>query len=550
MKPSFRSTLPVSVLLLVLACSFPSIPVNIPLPTEPASMPPATVVASVNDLSGIWTGSLDDLAQGTSFTISLELQPASNGVYPGVFKVVENAEVYDIQLTLADGQFQFSEPGGRNFWGTSDGDKLVGFVAWKCFFCEHWGTFQLTRGTNAGTVDKPPAQAVDLVHFADLQDGATLAASLDPVTGLPTATVRVEMQGVAQILGLEADHLQVAMYDNTWTTDRHTETLAWTPWHGNGTYALTIEMLDWDNESVLDSETVSVNVTGIPDGSLTVQQRFAQIYREKIGLNFTSPPIARFSKFFSSSVDESRWISVVYYNDKVYEASIFDTGAVGFVNYDVNGANGYCRPMGDIRMLIVIVDYGNVSYDLNQLTSLLEEARVRSNRRWADYASGLGLSTPILQVQATTVFAGSPPTPGQALTSEQILSLTGYDTRSFDIITEVDLDANNSVAGVYGGLGVSLGGGCAPGGSQRVNIVMSQTEAATDILGVVGGSIFDHELTHGMGWMHWWPNGKADNRGWLETHEAWMPALLFGWTDTDGDGLIEINENLPYGLVP
>lgn len=545
MKSSPKLIFLCSALLLVLACSLPqSIPVEPPPPSQPPSP-----VASATDFAGTWTGSLKDIGQGSTFTITLELQPAASGVHPGVFTIIETVEVYNIQFAWADGQFQFSEPAGRSFWGFADGDKITGFVAWNCFFCDHWGTFELTRAAGP-VIEADPPPDVDLIHFVDIQDGSTLAASLDPVTGLPTATVRVEMQGSPLIAGLEADHLQVAMYDNTWTTERHTETFTWTPWHGNGVYDLTIEMLDWDNERVLDSQTVSVNVTGIPDGSLTVRERFAKIYREKTGLNFTSPAFARYSKFFATAVDESRWVSVVYYNDKVYEASIFDNGTEGFMDYEINGTNGYCRPMGDIDMLIVIVDYGNVTYDLNALTSLLEDARQRSNRRLADYASALGLSTPILQVQATVAFAGAPPNPGQPLTSEQILSITGYDTHNFEITTEVDIDASNSVSGVYGGLGVSLNGGCAPGGSGRVNIAMSQTDAATDILDVVGGSIFDHELTHGMGWMHWWPNGNADNRGWLETHEAWMPSLLFGWTDVDGDGFIEINDQTPYGLMP
>jgi hypothetical protein len=65
------------------------------------------------------------------------------------------------------------------------------------------------------------------------------------------------------------------------------------------------------------------------------------------------------------------------------------------------------------------------------------------------------------------------------------------------------------------------------------------------------GSVFGHELEHGMGWQHWWLNGLANNLDWMTRSSFWMPTLLFGWTDTDGDGTVEIlDTSTPYGLMP
>ena len=535
--------------LLSLACSLSGSAASTPAPV--ASEPPTEDVGSPAEtlsLEGQWTGTLEDSVQSKTYSIAFSIQSAGEGVYDGVFEISETGERYSVRMTVTDNRFQFSESGGHYFWGTISRGTLNGFVAWECYDCEYWGAFTLTRSD----VGNPPASEEHILRFPDLSDGVMVMAARDTATGLPTLDVRADILGAAPVLALQADGLQVQIYDNTRTSGPNQITLRWSPWHGNGEYTLTLEALDRGNHRVLDSVTARVEVAGIPEGTLTIQERFTKIFRENLGLTFTAPPFARFSDPFPNAPDESRWVSAVYYNNKMYEAAIFDNGFESFMGYDVaSGDNGFCRPAGSLKMLMVIVDYGNVPYDLNTMTSLLEEAGRISNQRWADYSSNIGLPAPILQVETTIAFAGAPVVPGQTLTSEQILARTGYNTHDFHITTEVDIDANNSVAGQAGGLGLSMNGGCHPAGSQRVNIAMSQVAPGDDIRTVVGASIYDHELMHGMGWMHWWPNGKADNLGWLDALDAWTPYLLFGWTDTDGDGVVEILDTAtPYGLTP
>lgn len=504
--------------------------------------------AEVPALDGQWTGTLEDSVQSRVFSVVLTLQHAGDHAYDGIFEIWETNEQYSVRMTVTDGRFQFNEAEGRHFWGTISGNTLNGFVAWGCYDCAYWGALTLTRSSEPSVAENAP----NLLRFADVSDGAVIVAAMDPATNLPVVETRVDILGAAPFLGLEADGLQVQMYDNTLAAAPTQAIFRWNPWHGNGEYTLALEALDWDNHRVLDSVAIRVEVTGIPNGTLTVQERFARIYRQNLGLNFTAPPFARYSKLFANELNEGRWVSAIYYNNKMYEAAIFDNGFESFRTYDVaSGDTGFCRPSGVLKLLIVIVDYGTVPYDLTTLTSLIAEAGRISNQRWLDYSTSIGLSAPILQVETTIAFAGPPVTAGETLTAEQILARTGYNTRDFHITAEVEIDANNSVAGEAGGVGISLGGGCHPAGSQRVNIAMSHRSSSDDIRALVGGSIYDHELIHAMGWMHWWPNGKADNLGWLDTRDAWMPYLLFGWTDTDGDGVVEIlDASTPYGLTP
>jgi hypothetical protein len=33
-------------------------------------------------------------------------------------------------------------------------------------------------------------------------------------------------------------------------------------------------------------------------------------------------------------------------------------------------------------------------------------------------------------------------------------------------------------------------------------------------------------------------------------HNSDFPTLMFGWTDSDGDGVVEILDPTPYGMAP
>jgi hypothetical protein len=58
---------------------------------------------------------------------------------------------------------------------------------------------------------------------------------------------------------------------------------------------------------------------------------------------------------------------------------------------------------------------------------------------------------------------------------------------------------------------------------------------------------FNHELSQMFGMMDDWPYqaGVAGPDGNLM--DDWIPYVMFGWTDTDGDGIREIVDTTPYG---
>jgi hypothetical protein len=69
----------------------------------------------------------------------------------------------------------------------------------------------------------------------------------------------------------------------------------------------------------------------------------------------------------------------------------------------------------------------------------------------------------------------------------------------------------------------------------------------------IAGAVYYHEVAHHWGWpgTHDWTNGGCQaNAGWEGVNpltKPFLPPLLFGWEDLDGDGVPEILDQTPYG---
>lgn len=504
-------------------------------------------------VDGIWSGTMNDDTGGYSYDVTLTLtQPIGTTPISGTFilsnKPTDPAHKEEYQVTgeFVDGMIKFNEPEGRFFWGTADSSGMNGKIGW-CDNCDAWGNFSLTRQVVAQPTVNPY-----MLSLPDLTQGATIIPVIGE-NGFPVVTTRVEAAGSYEAytgFTIEADGMWVGNLLME-SSSPFSGDFIWTPWHGNGDYQVVVKVIAPTDGQILASQSLTVKVDGIPVGTPTVKERMIQAYKEQFGLTLTEPVFARYTKPNPSAIEESRWVSAAYIGNKLYEINIFDNGFAGGMSYDLNAENGFCRPAGKFSMLVVIVDYGNTGLDPNRLLEPLAAAQAEANARWLEYSKSIGLADPIVQVdRMETAFVSAPPVPGQALTVEEVRTLTGMDPAGFDWLVEIDLDANNSFVGQFGGLGVSLNGGCLPGGAQRVNIAFNASDESL-LLNSAAGSIFFHEIEHGMGWEHWWPNGMADVTGRIQSYQFWTPMLLFGWTDTDGDGTIEIYDTLtPYGLVP
>jgi hypothetical protein len=362
--------------------------------------------------------------------------------------------------------------------------------------------------------------------------------------------VRVQSNTSHIPVGLEADGLLVGIHTDRRVTAQDQVEFDWSPWHGNGRYTLNLQLLDWHNGTTPSSQVITIVVDGIPEDVLTVKSRFSELYRDHFRLVLTDPAFARFNASDRTAAEGSRWVSAAYIGNHLYEISILDNGLIASRSYSLNSDEGagFCRPAGKIRMLAVLVDYGNTDLDLMDAEAVLKEGLEEVRGRWIEYSHQIGLPAPIMDLELTTFAYGAPPQAGRYLTPEEIRSASGLDTADFDILAQIDLDKDNTTTGQYGGQGVSLGDGCRPSGSRGTNIAFNVRDR-NSLETALSNFVFAHELPHAMGWMHWWPNQVGDGLSWVSSSRGWEPYLMFGWTDVDGDGIIEIQDPTPYGLV-
>lgn len=408
--------------------------------------------------------------------------------------------------------------------------------------------------TSASTETPTPGGAT--ISFVSLSEGATLTAGLGSA-GLAQTAVTVEASGDAvRDVILEADGLQVARAHNNSSVHPFRADLTWTPYRGNGKYTLTAFARSADaaenHFTPVANASLTVDVEGIPAGAASLRDRFIRLYSERFGLSVPMPPLARYIRPNPAALDPSRWVSVVYLGDHDYEIDLMDDGSVQTSRMALNHAEAglatICRPAGNLKMLVVFVDFGNTGILKDQAFAALAAAQSQSADWHQAYAAAHGLSAPLLQINTMPAFVSVPPTPGEFLTSDQIQSLAGFSTHNYDLVAQVDLDSGAALAAKYHGLGFTRYGGCLPGGSDQVNLFMT-VQTPGDLSSGLYGSLLVHELSHNLGWQHWWPTGNGganDQLIWNYDNSAFSP-LFFGWTDVDGDGTIEILDPTPYG---
>ena len=414
--------------------------------------------------------------------------------------------------------------------------------------------------------------------FLDLSDGQTLAAK----PGVPFK-ISAEASG-AKVSGisLSADLGGYAQFvPNTANTDPFRAEFSWTPGLGSGVYHLKLETLTADkSESV--SGTISVTITGLSSISPTptlapgavypeVIRKIQATYSDLFKLDVKAPAIAR---KFRPGVEDP-WVSTAYIGNVLYDVELFADGHVAtwatpvFPNTNVELKQSYfkepvCRPAGVYSMLVVFLDFGNLKVGKDELLADLASATTDANARYAAYPSAGSGSAPILQIQTTGVVIPVPKeVAGKLITPSQIKKYAGVDPSAYRWIAQVDLDSNSTFRYANGQSTEATSFGYAftgcPAVQSQVNIQIT-IDSAPELQGTgirieenrMTGVMLGHEVYHLFGYpaSHSWActsgpqKDSADNCG-----ITGAPALLLGWIDTDGDGIPEILDTTPYGIV-
>ena len=434
--------------------------------------------------------------------------------------------------------------------------------------------------TGPGATTGAPSSATvgpaigDGVVILSPADGASLPAS-------PLAVQFSAAGGPFIEVDLRADSTIVASASEDGTSATVSGTLVWEHPTG-GPHTLTVLAIDADKQ--VRSVSVAVTVEGgavvtpptpsqaLDAGFDAARTRILGILHDTYGLTLTSPPIRRKAR---TGVTTDPWTTAVYLQRWFIDVSVYPDGremdyadplayadpaaAPSLVQPD-DKSIPMCRPSGVLRVLAVVTDYHNTGATRDEALAALAEAAARINAKYLAASRAVGLSSAILQLQLTSAYLASPPTTaGGLLTASAIRAATGIDPSGFDILAQVDLDAADT-AGIisrYGSHGFDSGG-CWPVKGE-VNLWMaiaSRGQLAADssdprLLDVLG-----HEVLHALGYpigltgLHEWVCGDGTQPDPTDQcDQNSLPTLMLGWTDTDGDGVVEILDTTPYGMT-
>jgi hypothetical protein len=416
------------------------------------------------------------------------------------------------------------------------------------------------------------------VCFLDLADGQTLAAK----PGVPFKISAQASGAIVSGISLSADLGGYAQFvPNSANANPFQAEFSWTPGLGAGVYHLTLETLTAD-KSESATGTISVTVTGLsstaptptlapgavyPEVIRKIQATFSNLFK----LDVKAPAIAR---KFRPGVEDP-WVSTAYIGNVLYDVELFADGHVEtwatpvFPNTAVDLKTSYfkepvCRPAGNYSMLVVFLDFGNLKVGKDELLADLASATADANARYAAYPSAGPGSAPILQIQTTGVVIPVPPeVKGKLITPAQIKKYAGVDPSAYQWIAQVDLDSASTFRYANGQTTEATSFGYAfhgcPAVQSQPNIQIT-IAAASELQGTgiqieenrLTGVMLGHEVYHLFGYpaSHSWACTSGPQ---IDQADACgisgAPALLLGWMDTDGDGVPEIMDSTPYGIV-
>lgn len=254
-------------------------------------------------------------------------------------------------------------------------------------------------------------------------------------------------------------------------------------------------------------------------------------------IRLPAPAIALDDKTMDSNLPKAvtRWITTAYVGNRYYRFSILPDGQVDADFYEP----GFLKPSGAQTVLVLIVDYG----DTNIREALAEwvAAQDSVNGDHRALAHALGYESPLVQFDNITVVVRSDSTsdPGNPDSAYATLRRQGYEPDSFNVVVSLLMTPRNQGGGANTFRNfVRLGCMYCPTPPEGERLILTR-----EMLDRVARVLYHHEIGHLWGWQHGWGGGPERTR--IITNPA-----LFGWTDTDGDGIPEIIDPTPYGMSP
>ena len=263
-----------------------------------------------------------------------------------------------------------------------------------------------------------------------------------------------------------------------------------------------------------------------------VRTAIVEAYRDNFGLDIPFPAFVKAASYRNTC----SYTSVAYIGTTRYRIYLHDDGTIEANACDVK------RPQGTYRVAVVAIDHGNTNIAA-LLTTVWVDVQQEINANYEAFSTSYGLTAPILRFANTNFMASSAEIANPRSSAEigSFIESKGYHQEDFDILVSMDLDAQNCRGGWtnYGGNFVYMGYYFSA--TAFADLTKNAANGKSQLFWI-GKSIYDHECGHIFGWEHeWTPNWQ------LRPDDSMTDPTLYGWNDTDGDGVPEILSSNPYG---
>jgi len=195
--------------------------------------------------------------------------------------------------------------------------------------------------------------------------------------------------------------------------------------------------------------------------------------------------------------------------------------------------NTVVTPAGTFRVLVVLVSYSETVNQSN--AGLFVPAQEQINQDHVAFAASRGYGAPLVSFQSANMVLdhseiADPRTPTGVTTA---LTQHGISTSGYDFVVSVNIDPASPPEGglSYVGTGFIYMG----------NFRGWKTSLGADDFTSVARAVYHHEVAHHWGW-----SALHDWAPCYNVAPFVVPPVLFGWEDTNGNGVPEILDAAPY----
>ena len=324
---------------------------------------------------------------------------------------------------------------------------------------------------------------------------------------------------------------------------------------------------------LLFSAIFSFQISSTGSAESTTEDKLKAIYLDSLGLRLqsvvyknTTYPLAAITNNNGNTATGrlvNYSISTAIINNTLYTVRYLDQTIYNSISQDIL-SNGWHKAYGNYSLLFVTIDCGNTN--INELQNsgtprlILDDYINQINGIYSNYSASIGLSKSLLHYNCTYSYFQSTYSKEQlrnmytnitfytkewhSTLFDYIKNNTGTDPKKFDIPIVAIFDSSSMEScWAYGGVLPTI----------ILNIYWTPTTVVTPLwFQNLCRTALEHEMLHLNGWAHDWPfdyystiylNGSYPR-------QAIIPGSLFGWTDVDGDSVVEIMDNNPYGVQP